>query len=96
LFPNLYISDLYISHVTCQQRWGECDERASQAFFLGMMVVWTPALLFLAWVLRFAAFGDSLEVRRRLRAGQVVPGATPFEGRIGSSSTALTKPWTAP
>jgi hypothetical protein len=29
LFPNLYISDLYISHVTCQQRWGECDERAS-------------------------------------------------------------------
>jgi hypothetical protein len=39
---------------------------ALQAFFLGIMVVWTPALLFLAWVLRYAAFGDSLEAARWL------------------------------
>jgi len=57
--------------VTCRQRSPRAIVMSAlQAFFLGIMVAWTPALLFLAWVLRHAAFGDSREVQRRLRAGQ--------------------------
>jgi len=34
---------------------------AIQAFFLGMMVAWTPSLIVLAWLLRVAPRSDSQE-----------------------------------
>ena len=71
LYSRFVYCGVTCQDVTCRQRSPRAIVMSAlQAFFLGIMVAWTPALLFLAWVLRHAAFGDSREVQRRLCAGQ--------------------------